>query len=109
MVLSPAGFVMVVMMAVAGRSLGKFDPRLMVALGYIATAAGIYNLTRLDLNTAFGTVTVWRMLQGRLGCPSSLSPSARLTMWVCRWTRPIRSQAFRTLPVTWAAAWARRC
>jgi len=77
MVLSPAGFVMVVMMAVAGRSLGKFDPRLMVALGYIATAAGIYNLTRLDLNTAFGTVTVWRMLQV-IGLPFIFIPISTL-------------------------------
>src|ERR1700712_4555124 len=63
MALSPAGFVMMAMMFVAGRSLGKIDPRLMVALGYLVTAAGIYNLTRLDLYTAYGTVTLWRMLQ----------------------------------------------
>jgi DHA2 family multidrug resistance protein len=63
MVLSPAGFVMMAMMFVAGRTVGKMDPRLMVCLAYIATAAGIYNLTRLDLNTSFGTVTVMRMLQ----------------------------------------------
>src|ERR1700749_4796125 len=63
MVLSPAGFVMMVMMAVAGRTLGKGDPRLMVCLGYLATAAGIFNLTRLNLYTSFGTATVWRMLQ----------------------------------------------
>jgi MFS transporter, DHA2 family, multidrug resistance protein len=63
MVLSPAGFVMMLMMFVAGRSLGKFDPRIMVCLGYLVTAVGIYNLTRLDLNTAYATVTLWRMLQ----------------------------------------------
>src|ERR1700749_962707 len=63
MVLSPAGFVMMLMMFVAGRSLGKFDPRIMVCLGYLVTAVGIYNLTRLDLNTAYGPVTLWRMLQ----------------------------------------------
>jgi len=77
MVLSPAGFMMMVMMAVAGRSLGKGDPRLMVALGYIATAAGIYNLTRLDLNTAFGTVTLWRMLQV-MGLPFVFIPISTL-------------------------------
>ena len=77
MVLSPAGFVMMIMMAVAGRSLGKFDPRLMVCLGYIATAAGIYNLTRLDLNTAFGTVTLWRMLQV-IGLPFIFIPISTL-------------------------------
>jgi DHA2 family multidrug resistance protein len=35
----------------------------MVCLGYLVTAIGIYNLTRLDLDAAFGTVTLWRMLQ----------------------------------------------
>lgn len=63
MVLSPAGFVMMFLMIAAGRSLNLMDPRLLVAIGYAVTAAGIYNLTRLDLNTAFHTVTVWRMLQ----------------------------------------------
>lgn len=77
MVLSPAGFVMMIMMAVAGRTLGKGDPRLMVALGYVATAAGIYNLTRLDLNTSFGTVTLWRMLQV-VGLPFVFIPISTL-------------------------------
>jgi DHA2 family multidrug resistance protein len=76
-VLSPAGFVMMLGMALAGRSLGKLDPRLMVCLGYLATAAGIYNLTRLDLNTAFGTVTLWRMLQV-IGLPFIFIPISTL-------------------------------
>ena len=64
MVLSPAGFVMMLMMFVAGKSLStKIDPRLIVCLGYLVTAAGLYNLTRLDLQSSFGTVTEWRMLQ----------------------------------------------
>jgi DHA2 family multidrug resistance protein len=63
MVLSPAGFAMMAMMFVAGRTLGKMDPRLMVCLAYIGTAAGIYNLTRLDLTTSFATITGWRVLQ----------------------------------------------
>jgi DHA2 family multidrug resistance protein len=63
MVLSPAGFLMMAMMFVAGRTVGKMDPRLMVCLAYIATAAGIYNLTRLDLTTSFAHATEWRMLQ----------------------------------------------
>ena len=63
MVLSPAGFMLMAMMFVAGRTLGKMDPRLMVCCGYIVTALGIYNLTRLDLTTSFASVTEWRMLQ----------------------------------------------
>jgi len=62
-VLSPAGFVMMAMMAVAGKTLGKMDPRLMVCLAYIGTAAGIYNLSRLDLTTPFHTVMLWRCFQ----------------------------------------------
>ena len=77
MVLSPAGFVMMVMMAVAGRTLGKGDPRLMVMMGYLAVAAGLYNLTRLDLYSSFGTVTVWRMLQV-IGLPFIFIPISTL-------------------------------
>ncbi len=78
MVLSPAGFVMMFGMAIAGRSLGwKIDPRLTVCLAYLATAAGIYNLTRLSLDTSFGTVTMWRMLQV-IGLPFIFIPISTL-------------------------------
>jgi DHA2 family multidrug resistance protein len=78
MVLSPAGFVMMVGMAIAGRTLGKIgDPRLTVMLGYIAVAAGLYNLTHLDLYTSYGTVTLWRMLQV-VGLPFIFIPISTL-------------------------------
>ncbi|MCU1323604.1 MAG: drug resistance transporter, EmrB/QacA subfamily [Acidobacteriaceae bacterium] len=63
MVLSPAGFVLMAMMLIAGKTVGKIDPRAMAAAGYFFTAVGVYNLTRLDLGTSFGTVTEWRILQ----------------------------------------------
>ncbi|HEY0262915.1 MAG TPA: DHA2 family efflux MFS transporter permease subunit [Granulicella sp.] len=63
MVLSPAGFVLMVMMMVAGRLVGLVDARALAAFGYFCTALGVYNLTRLDLNTAYGTATLWRVLQ----------------------------------------------
>jgi DHA2 family multidrug resistance protein len=62
-VLSPAGFVLMFMMLVAGKTVGKMDARAMAAMGYFFTAIGIYNLTRLDLTTSFASVTEWRMLQ----------------------------------------------
>ena len=78
MVLSPAGFVMMFMMAVAGKSLSwKIDPRLTVCLGYLATAIGIFNLTRLSLDTSYGTVTIWRMLQV-VGLPFIFIPISTL-------------------------------
>jgi DHA2 family multidrug resistance protein len=77
MVLSPAGIVMMVMMAVAGRTLGKGDPRLTVMLGYLAVAAGLFNLTRLDLYSSYQTVTLWRMLQV-VGLPFIFIPISTL-------------------------------
>ncbi|MDP9037940.1 MAG: DHA2 family efflux MFS transporter permease subunit [Acidobacteriota bacterium] len=77
MVLSPAGFVMMGMMAVAGRSVGKFDARVMVCMGYLATAFGLYHLTSLDLTSSFGRVTELRMLQV-IGLPFIFIPISTL-------------------------------
>ncbi len=64
MALSPAGFAMMVMMPIAGRMVGKVkDARVLVAVGYAAVAAGLYNLTRLDLDVAFGQLVLFRVLQ----------------------------------------------
>ena len=63
MVLSPAGFCMMATMFIAGRVVGKMDPRLLVTMGYIVTAIGLFNLTRLDLDVSFAQVTLWRVYQ----------------------------------------------
>ena len=65
MVLSPGALVLMVTMPIAGRIVGtsKFDPRALVAIGYAITAAGLFNLTRLDLGVSFGQVTLWRAYQ----------------------------------------------
>jgi MFS transporter, DHA2 family, multidrug resistance protein len=65
MVLSPGALVLMCTMPIAGRivSSGKFDPRLLVAIGYAATAVGLFNLTRLDLGVSFAQITLWRAYQ----------------------------------------------
>ena len=65
MVLSPGALVLMCTMPIAGRivSSGKFDPRLLVAIGYAVTAVGLFNLTRLDLGVSFGQITLWRAYQ----------------------------------------------
>ena len=63
MALSPAAFLMMFMMVIAGRTVGKIDPRLMVCVAYLITAVGIFNLTHIDLTTSFAHITEWRMLQ----------------------------------------------
>jgi DHA2 family multidrug resistance protein len=68
---------MMVIMFVAGRTVGKMDPRLMVCMAYIVTAMGVYNLTRLDLTTSFASVTLWRMLQV-IGLPFIFIPISTL-------------------------------
>ncbi len=65
MVLSPGALVLLLTMPISGRivSSGKFDPRMLVAIGYSITAVGLFNLTRLDLNVSFAQVTMWRAYQ----------------------------------------------
>jgi MFS transporter, DHA2 family, multidrug resistance protein len=77
MVLSPGGFVLMVMMMVAGRLVGKFDPRMLVCIGYGITAVGLFNLTRLSLDSSFGDVTLWRALQV-IGLPLVFIPISTL-------------------------------
>jgi DHA2 family multidrug resistance protein len=65
MVLSPGALVLLLTMPIAGKivSSNKFDPRMLVAIGYAITAAGLFNLTRLDLGVSFGQITMWRAYQ----------------------------------------------
>jgi DHA2 family multidrug resistance protein len=63
MVLSPGGFAIMAMMMVAGVAVRKVDARLLAACGYFFTALGVYNLTRLDLLTSYGTATTFRIFQ----------------------------------------------
>ncbi|HEY0759534.1 MAG TPA: DHA2 family efflux MFS transporter permease subunit [Acidisarcina sp.] len=77
MVLSPAGLMMMVLMPVAGKLVGKMDARLLVSMGYAVTAIMIYNLTRLDLGVSFNTIMLWRMLQV-IGLPFVFIPISTL-------------------------------
>ncbi len=62
--LSAGGAAMIFMMPLAGRLVGRVkDARILVAIGYAATAAGLYNLTRLDLDVSFGQLALFRVLQ----------------------------------------------
>jgi MFS transporter, DHA2 family, multidrug resistance protein len=78
MALSPAGFLMVLLMPISGRLTGTVkDARVLVAVGYALTAIGLYNLTRLDLDVSFASVTLWRMFQV-VGLPFIFIPISTL-------------------------------
>jgi DHA2 family multidrug resistance protein len=53
------------------------DARILVAIGYALTAFGLLNLTRLNLDVSYGTITFWRMLQV-LGLPFIFIPISTL-------------------------------
>jgi len=63
MVLSPAGFMLMVLFPIAGLLSTKIDPRYMIAAGFGMTALALYHITHLSLAIDFRTIMLWRMYQ----------------------------------------------
>ncbi len=64
MALSPGGLVLIVMMPIAGRLTGtKMDPRLLVAIGFLGTAATLHLMTIIYVGIDFRTIVLLRMIQ----------------------------------------------
>ena len=62
--LSPAGFLLMAMMPVAGKLTGtKIDPRILIAVGFLGMAATLHRMTILNLQIDFGTIVRLRMAQ----------------------------------------------
>lgn len=64
MALSPGGLVLMLMMPVVGRlTQSKIDPRLLIAIGFLGTAATLHHMTTIYLQIDFRSVVVLRMIQ----------------------------------------------
>ncbi len=64
MALSPAGFVLMLMMPVAGRlTATKIDPRVLVATGFLGTSITLHLMTTIYLGIDFRTIVILRMIQ----------------------------------------------
>ena len=64
MALSPAGFVLMLMMPIAGRlTATKIDPRLLISIGFMGTAFMLHRLTIINLQIDFHTIMFLRMAQ----------------------------------------------
>ena len=64
MALSPAGFVLMLMMPIAGRiTATKVDPRLLICIGFLGTAITLHRLTIVNLQIDFRTIVILRMTQ----------------------------------------------
>ena len=62
--LSPAGFVLMFMMFVAGRlTATKIDPRLLICIGFLGTAFALRLMTNIYLQIDFVTIVLLRMFQ----------------------------------------------
>jgi DHA2 family multidrug resistance protein len=58
---------------VAGALAPKFDPRKLVALGFVITTFGLWRMTEIDLNVSFGLAVSWRAVIA-LGLPFLFIP-----------------------------------
>ena len=62
-VLSPAGFMLMLLFPIAGILSTKVDPRYMIAVGFAMTAVALYHITNLSLAVDFRTMILWRCYQ----------------------------------------------
>ncbi|HET6205393.1 MAG TPA: MFS transporter, partial [Terracidiphilus sp.] len=73
MAVSSGGLALMVLFPVAGALAPKFDPRKLVAMGFIITTFGLFRMTGLNLNVSFGMAVSWRVVIA-LGLPFLFIP-----------------------------------
>jgi DHA2 family multidrug resistance protein len=73
MAVSSGGIALMFLFPVAGAVAPKFDPRKLVAMGFIITTFGLFRMTGLNLNVSFGMAVSWRVVIA-LGLPFLFIP-----------------------------------
>jgi DHA2 family multidrug resistance protein len=73
MAVSSGGLVLMLLFPVAGALAPKFDPRKLVALGFIITTFGLYRMTTVNQGVSFGMAVSWRVVIA-LGLPFLFIP-----------------------------------
>ncbi len=73
MAVSSGGLVLMALFPVAGALAPKFDPRKLVAVGFVITTFGLWRMTEIDLNISFGLAVSWRAVIA-LGLPFLFIP-----------------------------------
>jgi MFS transporter, DHA2 family, multidrug resistance protein len=63
MALSAGAVVLIFMMPIVGQLVSRVDPRFLVAVGFLATAAALYHMTTLNLEIDFRTAAMMRIYQ----------------------------------------------
>src|ERR1700722_3729707 len=79
MALSPGGIALAFMMPIAGILASKFDPRVIIAVGFALTSFGLFHLTNIYLGVSFGTIVAYRVIQV-IGIPLIFFPIRTFTI-----------------------------
>ena len=77
MALSPGGIALAFMMPVAGILASKFDPRVIIAIGFALTSFGLFHVTNLYVGVSFGTLVAYHVIQV-IGIPLIFIPISTL-------------------------------
>ncbi len=77
MALSPGGIALAVMMPIAGILATKFDPRVIIAIGFALTSFGLFHVTNIYLGVSFSTMVAYRVIQV-IGIPLIFIPISTL-------------------------------
>jgi DHA2 family multidrug resistance protein len=73
MAISTGGLVLMVLFPIAGALAPKFDPRKLVAVGFIITTYGLFRMTNINQQINFGLAVSWRAVIA-LGLPFLFIP-----------------------------------
>jgi DHA2 family multidrug resistance protein len=73
MAVSSGGLVLMLLFPVAGALAPKFDPRKLVATGFVITTFGLWRMTTINPNIGFGMAVSWRVFIA-LGLPFLFIP-----------------------------------
>lgn len=76
--LSPGGIALALLMPVAGIAAAKFDPRKVIAFGFLITSLSLFNMTRVYATIDFHTIVWLRVLQV-VGLPFIFIPITTLS------------------------------
>jgi DHA2 family multidrug resistance protein len=77
MALSPGGIALAFMMPIAGILASKFDPRVIIAIGFAITSFGLFHVTNIYLGVSFHTMVTYRVIQV-IGIPLIFIPISTL-------------------------------
>src|ERR1700678_69991 len=75
--LSPGGITLAFMMPVAGILATKFDPRVIIAIGFALTSFGLFHVANIYLGVSFSTMVTYRVIQV-IGIPLIFIPISTL-------------------------------